>query len=96
VGWQDRFYMKIMKHKQCLAYGSSALHLKYQWIPRDPLQGLVSFPWKAEEGQKTFNVKTDPSKGQTVLPKVLTGSTNLDELGGLEKLFCRALNHFCC
>lgn len=57
-----------------------------------PFKDWFSFPWrKAEEGQKTFNVKT-PSKGQTVLPKVLTGSTNLDELGGLEKLFCRALN----
>ena len=41
-----------------------------------------------------FNVKTDPSKGQAVLPKVLTGSTNLDELGGLEQLFCCVLNHF--
>ena len=56
-----------------------------------PFKDWFSFPWrKAEEGQKTVNVKT-PSN-QTVLPKVLTGSTNLDELGGLEKLFCRALN----
>ena len=65
-----------------------------KWTP-----GTPSKDWFSLEGPKSlhyiaFNVQTDPSKGQAVLPKVLTGSTNLDELGGLEKLFCCVVNHF--